>query len=267
MDIIQNRTVVGLVDSPYTLFMSQFRVIGENMTNHHEILIVGGGIAGMTCADILRKKGKDVAIVTDELGGRICYDEETGTNFGAIFYMDNYSHAKKLLKEKRPIKSDLGQMMLHTSRGKEFKGNSLTMILSVPQLNKFRKFMNNEFIPEYEAYKKDCETIPVTDAMEKHPMIARYFHMKASDVIEELGVGKICDNFVSKFAYACTGSKINELNALDFLNVAQGVVIPIYDFSFDKEAFAASLNGRVYEDKIVSIDKADSMWRAKGESG
>lgn len=237
------------------------------MTIHHETLVIGGGAAGMTCARTLKENGKDVAILTDELGGRICYDKETDTNFGAIFFMDNYAHTKKLLKAKPPIKTDLGQMMLHTSKTKEFKGNSLTMILSVPQLSKFRKFMNNTFIPEYNAYKKDCETMPVDKAMEKHPMIKGYFHRRASDVIEELGVGKICDNFVSKFAYACTGSKINELNALDFLNVAQGVVIPIYNFSFDPDAFAQSLDGKVYIDKAVSVKKVGNLWHAQGEGG
>lgn len=237
------------------------------MTIYCETLVVGGGIAGMTCARILKENGRDVALATDELGGRVCYDKETGVNFGAIFYMDNYAHAKKILKEKRPIKSDLGQMMLHTARNREFKGNSLTMILSVPQLLKFRSFMNRTFIPEYSAYKKDCETMPVTRAMAAHPMIGRYYRMRASEVIDEIGVGKICDNFVSKFAYACTGSKIDELNALDFLNVAQGVVIPIYDFTFEPDAFASFLDGNVHFGKIASVERNGDRWIATGENG
>lgn len=237
------------------------------MAVYHETIIVGGGIAGMTCARMLKEEGRDVAIVTDELGGRVCYDKENGCNFGAVFFMDNYEHSRKLLKEKKALKSDLGQMMLHTSPEKEFKGNSLTMILSVPQLSKFRKFMNNTFIPEYNAYKKDCETMPVDEAFKRHPSIERYFHMKASDVIDELGVGRICDNFISKFAYACTGSKLTELNALDFLNVAQGVVIPIYDYSFDVDAFKDFLDGKVYIDRIVSVERAGDNWRSVGESG
>lgn len=237
------------------------------MLTYNEVLVVGGGIAGMTCARILKEADRDVAIVTDELGGRICYDHEYDCNFGAIFFMDNYAHSRKLLKEKKCIKSDLGAMMLHTSPQKEFKGNSLTMIASVPQLNKFRKFMNNEFIPEYNAYKKDCETMPVSEAFKRHPTIERYFHMKASDVIKELGVGRICDNFISKFAYACTGSKLTELNALDFLNVAQGVVIPIYDFSFDAESFKGFLDGKVYLDDVVRIERSADRWQAIGKNG
>ena len=73
----------------------------------------------------------------------------------------------------------------------------------------------------------------VSEALGKYPSIGRYYGMSAQACIKELGVEKICDNFISKFAYSCTGSRIVDLNALDFLNVAQGVVAPIYNFTFD----------------------------------
>lgn len=238
---------------------------------YHETLVIGGGIAGMSCALELKEAGRDVAIVTDELGGRVCYEPEYGSNFGAVFFMENYTHAKKLLKDKGVMAPKLGDLMLHSSPTKVFKGNSLTMLASLPQMNKFTRFMNHEFIPEYNQYKKECETQPVVVVMDRHPKLKRYYHMKASDLIHELGIDKICDNFVSKFAYACTGSRIDELNALDFLNVAQGVVIPISDFSFDREEFTRTLNDKVYLDTIVGIERVTGdprvNWKAVGKDG
>jgi hypothetical protein len=232
-----------------------------------ETIVVGGGIAGMSCALKLKENGRDVAIVTDELGGRVCYEPELNSNFGAVFYMENYTNTQKLLKEKSLMAVKLGDLMLHSSKTKAFKGNSPTMIKSMPQMIKFQNFMKNEFMPEYAIYKKDCETMQVIDALEKHPTIKGYFFTKASDLIESLGIDRICDNFVSKFAYACTGSKVSELNALDFLNVTQGAIIPIYDFTFDRKAFADKLDGKVILDTIVKIEKSDGGWAVLGKEG
>lgn len=227
-----------------------------------ETIVIGGGMAGMSCALALRERGRDVQLLTDELGGRVCYRSDVDSNFGAVFYMDNYVHAKKILTSKGPLNVKLGDLMLHTSPDKAFKGMSATMVASLPQMLKFMRFMKKSFMPEYAAYKKDCETMQVKDAIKRHPSIERYFYMKASDVIEELGIDKICDNFISKFAYACTGSRINELCALDFLNVSQGVVVPLFDFSFDAEAIAQKLGGKVTITTVESIEKAAEGWEA-----
>lgn len=233
-----------------------------------ETVVIGGGIAGMSCALKLKEEGRDVAIVTDELGGRVCYKPELKSNFGAVFFMENYTNAKKILDEAGPLSVELGQLMLHTSETDVFKGNSPKMAKSLPQMVKFQHFMNHEFMPEYAAYKKDCETKPVIEALEDHPSIKRYFFMKASEVIEELGIDSIAHNFISKFAYACTGSRITELNALDFLNVTQGVIIPLYNFSFDADAFTEKLDGKVIIDSIDAIEHlGDGQWKAIGAQG
>jgi len=238
------------------------------MAFDYETIVVGGGISGMSCALKLKENGRDVAIITDVLGGRVCYDSELKNNFGAVFYMENYKNAKKIVDFEAPMTTDVLQLMLHTSPEKVFRFASPTMAVSLPQMVKFQKFMNETFIPEYNRYKDDCEIMPVAEAFEKHPDIKRYYYMKASDVIAELGIDAIADNFVGKFAYACTGCKLNQLNGLDFLNVTQGTVIPIYTFTFDPEAFTAKLDGKVVIDTIVKVEKQKGgSWKVTGESG
>lgn len=235
---------------------------------NYDTIVIGGGMSGMSAALKLKEAGKSVAIITRTLGGRVEYSEEFDCNFGAVFFMENYKHAMKILDDNGVMTAKLNSLMLHTSEQKYFKGNSLTMVLSLSQMNKFKKFMLNTFMPEYQKYKDDCEVMPVAKAFKKHPTIERYYHMKASEVIEELGVQKTCDNFVSKFAYACTGSRINELNALDFLNVTQGAVTPIHDFKFFPEKIEKKLDGQVFYEKVTSLDKTDDdRWQATCESG
>lgn len=161
----------------------------------------------MSCARKLKDNGRDVLLITDELGGRVCYDPELHNNFGAVFCMENYDNAFKIVDKDGHLDVALGSLMLHSTPTRKFKGTSLTMVSSVPQLLKFRSFMNKDFMPEYDRYKKDCETMPAAKALDAHPEIKRLYHMKASTLIEELGIQKIADNFISKFAYACTGPR------------------------------------------------------------
>lgn len=232
-----------------------------------ETIVVGGGIAGMSCARKLKDNGRDVLLITDELGGRVCYDPELHNNFGAVFCMENYDNAFKIVDKDGYLEVALGSLMLHSTPTKKFKGTSLTMISSLPQLLKFRSFMNKDFIPEYSRYKKDCETMPAAKALDAHPKIKRFYHMKASTLIEELGIQKIADNFISKFAYACTGSRINELNALDFLNVAQGVVIKLFNFTFDADKFIALLDGKVEIATVTGVEKIQGSWKVTTSDG
>lgn len=233
-----------------------------------ETLVLGGGMSGMSAALTLKEAGRDVALITKTLGGRVEFSKELDCNFGAVFFMENYKHAKGLVEDLGVMAPDLGSLMLHSSEQKRFKGNSLTMILSVMQLNKFKKFMVGTFMPEYQRFKDDCEVMPVAKAFEAHPSIGRYYHMKADEVIAELGVQKICDNFVSKFAYACTGSKIKQLNGLDFLNVAQGAVTPIHDFAFYPEKIEQRLGGNVLYDPARELRHTEEgAWEVLCESG
>ena len=232
-----------------------------------ETIVVGGGIAGMSCARKLKENGRDVLLITEDLGGRVCYDPKLHNNFGAVFCMENYDNAFKILDEDGPLEVPLGKLMLHSSPTKAFKGMSPTMIASVPQLLRFKSFMQKHFIPEYAAYKKDCETMPAAKALAKHPKIDRYYHMRASEIIDELGIAKAADNFISKFAYACTGSRVNELNALDFLNVTQGIVVKLFNFTLDREKFTNFLDGRVEIASVRTAEKGDGGWTVRTEEG
>lgn len=221
---------------------------------YRETIVVGGGMAGMSCALKLKEHQKDFLLITDVLGGRVYYDKDNDMNFGAVFYMENYHNARKVLTEGAPLVAKLGNLMLHTTKDKYFKGSSWTMVFSLPQFFKFQKFMKG-FMPKYAVYKKDCETMTVEEAFRKNPEISKYYYMPAAQFISDMKIDKICDNFVSKFAYACSGASLDKLNTLDFLNMSQGVCIPIYNFSFDPEAFTQRLGGNVQIGKVVKVSK------------
>ena len=60
-------------------------------------IIIGGGVAGMSCAMRLLDAQQDFLLITENIGGRILYQQEAKVNFGAYFVMNNYVNARQLL--------------------------------------------------------------------------------------------------------------------------------------------------------------------------
>ncbi|GAA2182856.1 hypothetical protein GCM10009785_23880 [Brooklawnia cerclae] len=199
----------------------------------HDAVVVGAGSAGLSCAHTLQDGGADFVLVSDTLGGRICYSADEGVNFGAYFVMANYHNAEKLITRRTRI--DPLSCRFHDGRGKSFPTLSLNTLRRAPGFAVFGAVMAN-FIRHYERFKKDCEYMSQREAMERDPYIARLFHQPAERLIAHYRLGKVAEDYVSKFSYACTGVDMGTITALDFLNVCQGLVLPIHRFSFDEKA-------------------------------
>lgn len=227
-------------------------------------IIVGGGMAGMACADRLLEAGQDFLLVTDVLGGRILYSESAKVNFGAYFVMGNYKNAKKLL-----IREDLLnplQVYFHNSDTEHFGVLSLHTLGLLLEFIRFFLAMR-QFSSHYELFKKRCLTMPHRAALEADPYMADIFTKPAAQFAREKGYGKFAADYVSKFMYACTGASTEDVTALDFLNVSMGLMVPIHRFKFDRQAMAERLGDRLVTDTITQLEKRDGQFTLTGRSG
>ncbi|WP_188055651.1 FAD-dependent oxidoreductase [Oryzomonas rubra] len=235
------------------------------MEQHHETIIVGGGMAGMFCALKLKEAGKPFLLISDRLGGRTYYKEEFKMNFGAVFYFENYHNVRKILTSGPVLIKSIKQIMLHLSETDYYPAFSFRMLKNLPQLIKFKRFMK-QFIKHYEVYKKNCETMQVKDALKKDPFMEQLFFKSAQQLINELKIGRACSELVSQFVYGCTGAKVHTLTALDFCNCAQGLVMPICQFAFDENAMQRRL-GSVELDSVVKVDKESGQYKVTTAKG
>lgn len=229
-----------------------------------ETIITGGGMAGMSCALKLLEANQDFALVTEALGGRILYSESTRVNYGAYFVMRNYIHAKKLLaRETLLLPTDA---CFHNSSLERFGLLSLHTLLRLPELLRFYLAMR-EFTAHYEPYKQRCQAIPQKTAMAADPYIARLFSLPATEFIQEKNFAQAAEDYISKFAYACTGVSPAQLTALDFMNVCQGMVTPIHCFSFDRQSVSEKLGSRLVFDAITGLESQDGGYLLTSKSG
>jgi hypothetical protein len=227
-------------------------------------IVVGGGIAGMSCAMRLLETGQDFMLITDELGGRVKYVPKENLNFGAYFVMGNYTYAKKILAAGAPIKPT--DVCFHNSETERFAVISPHTLSRLPEFVRFFLAMR-EFSSHYEPYKQRCLTMPQKSALQADPYLADLFSKPASQFIQEKKYEKVASDYISKFTYACTGASTDYLTALDFLNVSMGMIVPIHRIQFDQQAMIQKLGDRLVIDTIDCVDQHDGQHLLSGISG
>jgi glycine/D-amino acid oxidase-like deaminating enzyme len=232
--------------------------------NHTKALVIGAGQAGINCALRLAEAGIDYRIVSDSLGGRVAYSAEERVNFGACFEWSNYHHAKKILKRETWI-NPLA-CVFHQSDGSAYPTTSLHTLRRGAGFVRFAALMA-QFLRHYEAFKRNCETMSQREAMRRDPYILRLFSLPAGDWAHEHHIDALAAEYAGLFSYACSGIPMQQLTALDFLNICQGLVLPIHRFSFDEAAMEKRLGARFVRDRVTSLQTVDGRHVASGASG
>ncbi len=252
------------------------------MTNDIETIIVGCGAAGMNAALELQAAGRPYLIISDTIGGRICNDEERHMNYGAVFYFGSYHN---MLDPKKSIIQPTIDVLPSLRDGACNDGQAQWAALSgktlkdLPSLWRYMKWMRNEFIPHYEAFKKNCETMQVSAALQADPFIDQLFHETADHMIDRLKVRPIADDLVSMFAHGCTGTTPSKLSALDYLNCVQPLTMKLPSmkllmclkrFDFDSAAMAKRLgegSGDLKVDTVTAVQQISGGWQVSTQGG
>ncbi len=250
------------------------------MKNHYETIVLGAGCAGMNCCLELQKENREYLLISPNIGGRICNDEERHMNYGAVFYFGTYKYmlASGLLQGTVDVLPKLSMGQCHHDNGKSYEPVSATTVADAPSLFSYMKWMRDTFIPRYAAFKDNCCTMEASAALEKDPMIKELYTESAEHFIERMKFVPICNDLISMFAHACTGTKIADLTALDYLNTVQPLTMKIvgvpplnllFDlkrFDFDSEGVKARLaqgSGEVLIGEAASVAKRGEGWAVR----
>lgn len=250
------------------------------MKNHYESIVLGAGAAGMNCCLELQKADREYLLISPNIGGRICNDEQRHMNYGAVFYFGTYKYmlASGLLQGTVDVLPKLSMGQCHHDNGKSYEPVSMTTVADASSLFSYMKWMRDTFIPRYAAFKDNCCTMEVSAALELDPMIKELYTESAEHFIERMKFGPICHDLISMFAHACTGTKIRDLTALDYLNTVQPLTMKIvgvpplnllFDlkrFDFDSEGVKARLSqgsGDVLIGEAAGVTRTDGGWAVR----
>ncbi len=226
--------------------------------------VVGGGMAGLSCAMRLLKAGQNFLLVTDNLGGRIRYSDEARINLGAYFVMRGYTHARQLVSQGDWINP--ADACFHASDTERFALLSVRTVRRLPELIRFVLAVR-EFAAHYARHKHRCLTLSQKAALNADAYLADLFTKPASHFIREKKFENAAADFIAKFTYACTGVGPDQLTALDFMNVSMGMLTPIHRFVFDRTAIAQRLGQHLITDTIIAVEKQGDHYSLTGQTG
>lgn len=227
-------------------------------------VIIGGGMAGLSCAMRLLEVQQDFLLITENIGGRILYKQDIKVNFGAYFVMKNYVNARQLLTTGTWISPI--DACFHLSATEHYAVLSSHTIRLLPELFRFYLAMW-EFSRHYESYKRLCLVMPQKAALKADAYIAEIFSMPASQFVRAKRFERAGAEYLSEFVYACTGTSMEQLTALDFLTASQGMVLPIYEIIFKPEMIAQKLGEHLIYDTIIRIESQQKKHTLIGKSG
>lgn len=233
------------------------------LKKRYKTIVIGAGSGGLSCALKLLDGGEDFLVISDTLGGRLCYSEQEKMNYGAYFIMQNYHNASRLvIREDMLNRLDAG---FHGPNG-SFSLLSLHTVRRAPELLRFLRTMNG-FADHYATFKRRCLEMPQSAALAMDKYMYDIFHMSAAEFIHKNRFERVAEEYISKFSYACTGIGMDKLNALDYLNVSMGVMIPIYRFRFDAAGMREKLGDHYLSGRVVSIQSETGRHTVSTEDG
>jgi thioredoxin reductase len=216
-----------------------------------DTLIIGAGIAGLSCARKLKDNNKKFKIITENVGGRIFESSEGKIEYGAYYIMKNYHYSKKFSK----INRALTPAMIHFHKQKHTYGIfNIRMIKHIPQAVKFIRLLY-KFKKHYEKFKKKCENVSQIDTLKSDPYLFDLYTSSAKNYINDHKISNVIYDFMGEALHGTTFTSISKLNAFTFLHFSLPLILPTYEVTFKKEKLVGDFEKDIIKDSVVNIRK------------
>ncbi|MBU6142189.1 hypothetical protein KGO95_03705 [Patescibacteria group bacterium] len=230
---------------------------------HSDILIVGGGLAGLGCAKHLHDQGESFMLVTDTLGGRVKRSPDGKVNYGAYYVTKDCVNIMPYITKVRWLKwSDY-----HFHRGSEhyhiFSPRLIKHIPAAlrlfPDLYRFRRHFNK--------LRRDSLDHPRKELIEKDPYLSRLYHMKAAEYIKEKKLEAFVKEYLEQILWASFFHDPYEVQAAYFVGSLLPIIIPSYSFEFRFDELVAPFKDVIMTDTVTKVTRTDNGYTVLTKKG
>jgi hypothetical protein len=245
----------------------KFKIFKKNviiifMKNEFETIILGAGISGIGCTKtLLDNNYKNFKIISPDVGGRILESKNDQVEYGAYYMMNNYYNTKFFLDIKRKIK--ISDLMFHKNK-KKYKFNIKKLFFLFIQLFKFI-FILIKFKKYYEKFKKECEYKSQVECLKKDKYLWKLYHTQTEDFIKENNLHDIFYDYMAEVLHSSGFVPIKKLNAFTLLHFSLPLILPTYEFNFDKKKAEQILEKNLIEDSVIKIEKIEDIYKIDTE--
>ncbi|MEF3691450.1 MAG: FAD-dependent oxidoreductase [Candidatus Moraniibacteriota bacterium] len=232
------------------------------MDTKTDVIIIGGGISGLSAAHHLKKHNIDFKLISDDIGGRIHSSKNGNIQYGAYYVMDIYTHTKEFAKIGRKIKPS--ELIFH-KRGKGYSILQKSFIKYIPQVIRFAIILR-KFKKHYGKFKKDCCTISQAEAIRNNPYLTRIYETNAAKFIKENKISDVVCQYMEEILHGTTFTKVEKLNTFTFLQFSLPLITSIYEFVLDKNKITKDFKNHIIDDVVDSLKKEGDFYILKTPS-
>ncbi|MFA5102290.1 MAG: FAD-dependent oxidoreductase [Candidatus Thermoplasmatota archaeon] len=225
----------------------------------YDTIIIGGGIAGLSCAYHLQQQGQDFLLISKDIGGRIRTSADGTVNYGAFFVCSDYDTLLPFVTLRHRI--HLSDFCFHEN-DTMYPFYEPRLLLYLSQLMKTKRLLYR-FRNHLRRLRKATETISQKNALEADSFLHDLYLKNAADFIKEHDLTRGTHRYLSKALYSTTFSGVQEMNAFSFLHYLLPLITPIFTFTFEKKTMTASFQEKIRIDSVIDIHSTSEWHKIK----
>lgn len=224
------------------------------MTDRHETIIIGGGIAGLACARRLNERRSSFLLITEDIGGRIRTSADGAVNLGAYYVTSDYRHVNQFVDRGRRIKR---RHILRGDTDGSFTSRDLALLRHPLQGVRFVRLLR-EFRRHYEAFKQECELTSQAEAIRADPLLLKLYHQPAPDFIHGNRIEDIARSYLVPAVQGTAFTSINRMTAFTLLVGVLPLITPMYEYQFRLDLLTDGFENALSIDSVTAIVPTDT---------
>lgn len=221
--------------------------------SHEQVVIIGGGIAGLACARRLHDEGRSFLLITENIGGRIRTSKDGAINLGAYYVTDDYSHVNEFVDRARRIRR---RPILRGHEDGSFSRSDLPLFLHPVQALRFRRLIHR-FHRHYEAFKQNCQSMSQAEAIRADPQLWKLYNEPATQFIERHQIEDLARAYLSPYAKGTAFVQLERLTAFTMLVGVLPTIVPIFEYTFRFDDLTAGFDDSLLFDSVIQLTCSD----------
>lgn len=235
------------------------------MTERVETVVLGGGVAGLSCARKLAAEGREVMLLTDRLGGRM-HVSRAGMNLGAAYVTPDYRHVGAFVDQAERI-------YLHDCRFWD-RDRFITvydphnLVCRAKSLARLYAWVIH-FRHRLNRMRDRCVHMCQREAMLADPLLRELVEMNAVDFVRREGLEELTEVFCGPLFASTLFVDWYDANAFYYLANLFVIVLPTFtaDFANTAQRMVRGIEDRVVMERVVAVDEGRAGWEVRSETG
>ena len=234
-----------------------------NVTNSHETVIIGAGVAGLACARTLHDNGRPFLLITEDIGGRVRASTDGKVNLGAYYVRGVYQHVNRFVDRGRRIRR---REILYGERDGTFSRLGMPLLWHPREAVRFLRILRR-FYRHYSSFQRACVDLSQAEAPAADPVMWSLYHEPASAFIRRQRLEVVARSVLVPAAQATAFASPDRLTTLAVLFGALPMIVPTYEYTFRFDRLTSGFESSILSGTAHRLSRNPGYYAVETTSG